>query len=69
MSSLSSQSSKLLEPELMSEGSLGPIRESKTLIKQRKVICWTPVLIGNTNLPSNIQKQVLNYKTGDYLHS
>ena len=43
------------------------IKQSKTLVKNRKVETWTRVLIGTDNFPEEIKKVTLEYRIGDIL--
>jgi len=67
MSSQDSSQSLLSQSALSGRG-LDPIRASKTQVRERKVTCWTPVLIGTANFPQHVAKVVHSYKTGDSLH-
>lgn len=68
MSSESSNQS-LFSLSVLSGRSLDLIRQSSTIVRERKVTCWTPVMIGNSNFPTVVNKVVHSYKTGDMLHS
>ena len=44
------------------------IKQSKTLISERKVVQWTPVVIGH-RFPVTVSKIKVEYKTGDFLNT
>ena len=52
----------------MSQGSgLGEIKPSQIKAVDKEVILLTPVIIGNTDLPSSYIKKKVNYKSGSAL--
>ena len=67
MSSVSSNQSLFSYAELGGR-TVDQIRPSQTQIRDRKVISWTPVMLGTTNFPLHVTKVVHTYRTGDSLH-
>ena len=52
----------------MSSQQMEEIKQSKTAISERKVLEWTPVVIG-CRFPLVISKRKVEYKTGDFLNN
>jgi hypothetical protein len=49
--------------------SIADIRPSQTKTRDRKIIAWTEVLIGNEAFPPQIAKRIITYATGDFLNN
>ena len=64
-----SESSNILEGSVSSAASKIPLKESKAVIKDRKIVFWTPVMIWPTGFIKAHQKETVEYRSDQSLHS
>jgi hypothetical protein len=67
--SVISETSSLLEGSVASAASQAPLKESKTVVRDRKIVFWTPVMVWPTGFIKKHQKETLEYRSDECLHN
>ncbi len=66
---LSAKSSRsIISQDFLNQQLLNEIKQSKARAADKKVIVWTPVVIG-ANFPSHVKQLKLEYNTGEMLNA
>ena len=66
---LSAKSSRsIISQDFLNQQLLNEIKQSKARTADKKVMVWTPVVIG-TNFPSHVKQLKLEYNTGEMLNA
>lgn len=61
--SVISEPSNILEGSVSSAASKIPLKESKAVVRDRKIIFWTPVMIWPTGFIKTHRKETMEYKS------
>ena len=67
--SVISETSSMLVGSVSSAAAKAPLKESKTIVKDRSIVFWTPVMIWPTGFFKSHKKQTIEYKSDSCLHN
>jgi hypothetical protein len=58
-----SETSNILEGSVSSAASKIPLKESKAVVRDRKIVFWTPVMIWPAGFVKTHRKETMEYKS------
>ena len=67
--SVISETSSLLSGSVSSAAAKAPLKVSKTVVRDRSIVFWTPVMIWPTGFVKTHKKQTIEYKSDSCLHN
>jgi hypothetical protein len=67
--SVISETSSLLSGDVASLASKVPLKESKTVIRDRKIVFWTPVMVWPAGFVKPHKKETMEYRSDERLHN
>ena len=67
--SVVSETSSLLAGSVSSAAAKAPLKVSKTIVRERSIIFWTPVMIWPTGFLKAHKKQTIEYQSDSRLHN
>ena len=67
--SVVSETSSLLSGSVSSAAAKAPLKVSKTVVRDRSIVFWTPVMIWPTGFVKAHKKQTIEYKSDSCLHN
>ena len=67
--SVMSETSSLLSGSVASLASKAPLKESKAVIRDRKIIFWTPVMVWPAGFVKSHKKETVEYRSDQCLHN
>jgi hypothetical protein len=67
--SVVSDTSSLLSGSVSSAAAKAPLKVSKTIVRDRSIVFWTPVMVWPTGFAKAHKKQTIEYKSDSCLHN
>jgi hypothetical protein len=67
--SVVSETSSLLSGSVSSAAAKAPLKVSKTIVRDRSIVFWTPVMVWPTGFLKAHKKQTIEYKSDSCLHN
>jgi hypothetical protein len=67
--SVISETSSLLSGSVSSAAARAPLKVSKTVVRDRKIVFWTPVMIWPSGFIRTHKKETIEYRSDECLHN